>query len=183
MAFWPLVARGGRSTWSGWTVSSLVGHEPPGHDTRKPPSRSRLHSPPTTHTHTLPATANSPSHTRALLPYRALLSGTKHTTHTHTHTRLVAARLAATYCFVRACFACEGVCNKKKKNGEKKTSSRINLVGRGGSIQLRPGEPDCPFYVKTGSCKFGKTCKFNHPRVLGGHADKKPSLFPSALFA
>ena len=28
---------------------------------------------------------------------------------------------------------------------------------------IRPGEPDCAFYLKCGSCKFGETCKFNHP--------------------
>ena len=27
----------------------------------------------------------------------------------------------------------------------------------------RPGEPDCSFYVKFGSCRFGIKCKFNHP--------------------
>merc|ERR1719201_336114 len=28
---------------------------------------------------------------------------------------------------------------------------------------LRPGEKDCDFFVKNGSCFFGKTCRFNHP--------------------
>ncbi|KAL5206242.1 hypothetical protein ABZP36_034451 [Zizania latifolia] len=27
----------------------------------------------------------------------------------------------------------------------------------------RPGEPDCAYYVKFGSCRFGMKCKFNHP--------------------
>lgn len=27
----------------------------------------------------------------------------------------------------------------------------------------RPGEPDCTYYVKFGSCRFGMKCKFNHP--------------------
>uniref|UniRef100_A0A7I4FK94 C3H1-type domain-containing protein n=1 Tax=Physcomitrium patens TaxID=3218 RepID=A0A7I4FK94_PHYPA len=27
----------------------------------------------------------------------------------------------------------------------------------------RPGEPDCTFYIKTGECSFGATCKFHHP--------------------
>ncbi|WVZ60141.1 hypothetical protein U9M48_010199 [Paspalum notatum var. saurae] len=38
----------------------------------------------------------------------------------------------------------------------------------------RPGEPECPFYVKTGSCKFGTNCKFHHPK------DLTPSLQDSA---
>ncbi|KAK8943557.1 Zinc finger CCCH domain-containing protein 37 [Platanthera guangdongensis] len=33
-------------------------------------------------------------------------------------------------------------------------------------LPIRPGETDCPFYVKTGSCKFGATCRFNHPDRL-----------------
>lgn len=28
---------------------------------------------------------------------------------------------------------------------------------------VRPGAEDCAFYMRTGSCKFGSTCKFNHP--------------------
>ncbi|XP_062192227.1 zinc finger CCCH domain-containing protein 43-like isoform X2 [Phragmites australis] len=27
----------------------------------------------------------------------------------------------------------------------------------------RPGEPDCSYYVKFGSCKHGMNCRFNHP--------------------
>lgn len=27
----------------------------------------------------------------------------------------------------------------------------------------RPGEPDCNYYVKYGTCRFGTKCKFNHP--------------------
>uniref|UniRef100_A0A0E0FBA3 C3H1-type domain-containing protein n=1 Tax=Oryza meridionalis TaxID=40149 RepID=A0A0E0FBA3_9ORYZ len=29
--------------------------------------------------------------------------------------------------------------------------------------EQRPGEPDCTYYVKFGSCRFGMKCKFNHP--------------------
>lgn len=28
---------------------------------------------------------------------------------------------------------------------------------------LKPYAPDCPHYLKTGYCKFGYLCKFNHP--------------------
>ncbi|KAG8056199.1 hypothetical protein GUJ93_ZPchr0001g31035 [Zizania palustris] len=30
-------------------------------------------------------------------------------------------------------------------------------------LPIRPGEVDCPFYMKMGSCKFGSVCRFNHP--------------------
>ena len=26
-----------------------------------------------------------------------------------------------------------------------------------------PGQPDCHFFIKTGHCKFGEDCRFNHP--------------------
>ena len=26
-----------------------------------------------------------------------------------------------------------------------------------------PGAENCSFFMKTGGCKFGETCKFNHP--------------------
>lgn len=31
-------------------------------------------------------------------------------------------------------------------------------------LPQRDGEKDCSFYLKTGCCKFGATCKFHHPR-------------------
>ncbi|KAI4966310.1 hypothetical protein ZWY2020_041327 [Hordeum vulgare] len=30
----------------------------------------------------------------------------------------------------------------------------------------RPGQPECHHYMKTGTCKFGSTCKYNHPQYL-----------------
>lgn len=27
----------------------------------------------------------------------------------------------------------------------------------------RPGEPDCIYYLRTGMCGYGATCRFNHP--------------------
>ncbi|GMI85632.1 hypothetical protein like AT1G04990 [Hibiscus trionum] len=27
----------------------------------------------------------------------------------------------------------------------------------------RPGEPDCSYYLRTGSCGYGSNCRFNHP--------------------
>ena len=33
-------------------------------------------------------------------------------------------------------------------------------------LPLRPNEPICGFYAKKGECKFGRSCKFNHPNIL-----------------
>lgn len=36
-------------------------------------------------------------------------------------------------------------------------------VGTPGSYPQRPGEQECAYYLKTGTCKFGAKCKFHHP--------------------
>lgn len=40
-------------------------------------------------------------------------------------------------------------------------ANRINK--RKINYPLRPDAQDCPYYMKTGMCKFGSNCKFNHP--------------------
>ncbi|KAA8538936.1 hypothetical protein F0562_025628 [Nyssa sinensis] len=32
-----------------------------------------------------------------------------------------------------------------------------------GPYPVREGEPDCSYYIRTGLCRFGVTCRFNHP--------------------
>ncbi|KAL0905186.1 hypothetical protein M5K25_027373 [Dendrobium thyrsiflorum] len=44
-------------------------------------------------------------------------------------------------------------------------------LGEGVKYPIRPSEPDCAFYLRTGCCKFGSFCRFNHPqekRVVQG---------------
>lgn len=38
--------------------------------------------------------------------------------------------------------------------------------GGGGEVQYpeRPGEPDCSYYLRTGTCSYGEKCRYNHPR-------------------
>ncbi|CAH9109843.1 unnamed protein product [Cuscuta epithymum] len=53
--------------------------------------------------------------------------------------------------------------------GDKAGSGWFNSsVGHGKKFvfnyPLRPDAEDCAFYMKTGTCKFGFQCKFNHPR-------------------
>ncbi|KAK8924087.1 hypothetical protein KSP39_PZI019081 [Platanthera zijinensis] len=45
--------------------------------------------------------------------------------------------------------------------------SKNNLYLSPGSIENfpeRPDQPECQYYLKTGSCKYGPTCKYHHPR-------------------
>ncbi|KAJ7949051.1 Zinc finger CCCH domain-containing protein [Quillaja saponaria] len=37
------------------------------------------------------------------------------------------------------------------------------LMHNSKGLPVRPGEVDCPFYLKTGSCKYGTSCRYNHP--------------------
>mmetsp|Transcript_68492 Transcript_68492/g.191954 ORF Transcript_68492/g.191954 Transcript_68492/m.191954 type:complete len:85 (-) Transcript_68492:196-450(-) len=48
------------------------------------------------------------------------------------------------------------------------------VSGGDGSYPSRLGEPACAFFVKTGSCKFGATCKFDHPTDGAGAAESAP---------
>lgn len=32
-----------------------------------------------------------------------------------------------------------------------------------GPYPVREGEPDCSYYIRTGLCRFGTSCRFNHP--------------------
>lgn len=43
----------------------------------------------------------------------------------------------------------------------------MNLTSRNGIesgfYPVREGEPDCSYYIRTGLCRFGNSCRFNHP--------------------
>lgn len=48
--------------------------------------------------------------------------------------------------------------------GEDRESDRERGAGGGRCpFPVRPGAEDCAYYIKTGTCKFGPSCKFNHP--------------------
>ncbi|XP_060204496.1 zinc finger CCCH domain-containing protein 67 isoform X6 [Lycium barbarum] len=69
----------------------------------------------------------------------------------------------------------------EKENGfEEGDSSKevgfnnANRIKRKFNYPLRPDALDCPYYLKTGMCKFGSNCKFNHPskRKVQGTKEK-----------
>lgn len=43
------------------------------------------------------------------------------------------------------------------------TSVPSNVSHRDNKFPERPGQPECQFYMRTGDCKFGSTCKYHHP--------------------
>ncbi|GKV02379.1 hypothetical protein SLEP1_g14820 [Rubroshorea leprosula] len=43
-----------------------------------------------------------------------------------------------------------------------------------GEFPERIGQPECQYYLKTGTCKFGATCKFHHPKDKAGIAGRVP---------
>ncbi|RWW27025.1 hypothetical protein GW17_00008572 [Ensete ventricosum] len=63
-----------------------------------------------------------------------------------------------------------------------KTNMRGSDPVESGPYPDRPGEPDCAYYIRTGLCRFGMTCKFNHPqdrmlaiaaaRIRGGYPER-----------
>ncbi|XP_023520659.1 zinc finger CCCH domain-containing protein ZFN-like isoform X2 [Cucurbita pepo subsp. pepo] len=52
-----------------------------------------------------------------------------------------------------------------------------------GSYPVRPGEPDCSYYIRTGLCRFGATCRFNHPpnRELAIATARMKGEFPERI--
>jgi len=49
-----------------------------------------------------------------------------------------------------------------------------------GQHPIRPGEMDCTFFLKSGTCKFGEGCKFNHPPEKAGQALATAMVGPPA---
>jgi hypothetical protein len=52
-----------------------------------------------------------------------------------------------------------------------------------GPYPEHPGEPDCSYYIRTGLCRFGATCRFNHPpnRKLAIATARMKGEFPERI--
>ncbi|XP_065873975.1 zinc finger CCCH domain-containing protein 43 [Euphorbia lathyris] len=51
--------------------------------------------------------------------------------------------------------------------------SDLNFLG----LPIRPGERECPYYMRNGSCKYGANCRFNHPDPTAVGGSDPPSAF------
>ncbi|KAJ4839989.1 hypothetical protein Tsubulata_030823 [Turnera subulata] len=49
----------------------------------------------------------------------------------------------------------------------------LNFLG----LPIRPGEKECPYYMRNGSCKYGSNCKFNHPDPTAAGGSDPPLTF------
>ncbi|KAI9387480.1 hypothetical protein POPTR_010G176300v4 [Populus trichocarpa] len=57
----------------------------------------------------------------------------------------------------------------------------VPLIATSETFPERPGEPDCPYFLKTQRCKYGLNCKFNHPKEklsLGDSENSSVSALP-----
>ncbi|ONI08139.1 hypothetical protein PRUPE_5G159000 [Prunus persica] len=54
--------------------------------------------------------------------------------------------------------------NKNENGGEVEKRVVNEEKSRRHHYPVRPEAGDCSFHLKTGTCKFGSNCKFNHPR-------------------
>ncbi|BFG32384.1 hypothetical protein CerSpe_186580 [Prunus speciosa] len=59
----------------------------------------------------------------------------------------------------------EGEENENGNVNETKSEERDEERSRSRHYPVRPGARDCWCYLKTGTCKFGPNCEFNHPRI------------------
>ncbi|XP_022745477.1 zinc finger CCCH domain-containing protein ZFN-like isoform X2 [Durio zibethinus] len=60
---------------------------------------------------------------------------------------------------------------------------RSGEIMESGPYPEHPGEPDCSYYIRTGLCRFGATCRFNHPpnRKLAIAAARMKGDFPERV--
>ncbi|KMZ72986.1 Zinc finger CCCH domain-containing protein 32 [Zostera marina] len=58
--------------------------------------------------------------------------------------------------------------NLDPQTGLEESMWQLRLAGSGVGPDYpeRPGEPDCSYFIKTGTCGYGDRCRFNHPHSL-----------------
>ncbi|KAF8409630.1 hypothetical protein HHK36_005708 [Tetracentron sinense] len=55
--------------------------------------------------------------------------------------------------------------DNSKHQGYLGSSGQVHLLSASvAHFPERPDQPECQYFVKTGSCRFGPTCKFHHPK-------------------
>ncbi|RZR70701.1 hypothetical protein BHM03_00001102 [Ensete ventricosum] len=63
----------------------------------------------------------------------------------------------------RLLLTAESVRHLKIEDGDR----RKGADGQPNPYPDRPGQPNCSFYLRTGSCSYGIKCKYHHPTIAG----------------
>ncbi|KAJ6838510.1 zinc finger CCCH domain-containing protein 65-like [Iris pallida] len=50
------------------------------------------------------------------------------------------------------------------RDSNRKVGAPVTKKAQTSDYPERPGQPECPFFMKTGTCKFKGACKFHHPK-------------------
>ncbi|KAH7576683.1 hypothetical protein ACOSQ2_002798 [Xanthoceras sorbifolium] len=69
-----------------------------------------------------------------------------------------------------------------RNQGELSAGGQVNLLPASGlNLPERPDQPECRYYMNTGTCKYGSDCKFHHPkeRIAPSTANIGPLGLPS----
>ncbi|XP_057515789.1 zinc finger CCCH domain-containing protein 43-like isoform X1 [Amaranthus tricolor] len=85
-----------------------------------------------------------------------LSNGTHHEDHQPTEVEILAKQLESVV--LQAIIKIE-----EEEEEEEDEEQEEEEEGKSHIYPLRPYATDCSFYMKTGSCKFGQSCRFNHP--------------------
>ncbi|KAE8780652.1 Zinc finger CCCH domain-containing protein 12 [Hordeum vulgare] len=56
------------------------------------------------------------------------------------------------------------VCARNAEGMWQQMTMNSGVTMQSGPYHVRPGEPDCTYYLRTGLCSFGMSCTFNHPQ-------------------
>ncbi|XP_062152905.1 zinc finger CCCH domain-containing protein 3 isoform X1 [Alnus glutinosa] len=51
-----------------------------------------------------------------------------------------------------------------KNLGESGSSGQVHLLSTTTILPERPDQPECRYFMNTGTCKYGSDCKFHHPK-------------------
>lgn len=57
------------------------------------------------------------------------------------------------------------------------SSANNEQVMQSDEFPVRPGQPDCDFFMKTGDCKYRAACRYNHPISRSSKLRLPPLLF------
>lgn len=63
---------------------------------------------------------------------------------------------------------------------ESGSSGQVHLLSNSSpSLPERPDQPECRYFMSTGSCKYGTDCKYHHPKERIAQSATNQLVLPS----